>query len=89
MIPSNLNELSEIETARMLHDLDRTERAVIRLRFGLPGGYLSTLEEVGQALGMSREGVRHTELMAMHKLGWLKPSYNTRTVVDEPPHQTP
>lgn len=74
MIPTNLKELSEIEIARMLHELDRTERAVIRLRFGLPGGYLFTLEEVGQTLGMSREGVRHTELVAMHKLGWLKPT---------------
>lgn len=74
MIPLNLSELSEIEIVRTLRDLDRTERAVIRLRFGLPGGYLSTLEEVAEALGMSREGVRHIELMAMHKLGWLKPS---------------
>lgn len=74
MIPDNLNELSEIEIARTLHELDRTERAVIRLRFGLPGGYLFTLEEVAETLGISREGVRHTELVAMHKLGWLKPT---------------
>lgn len=73
MIPGNLSTLSEIEIARMLTDLERIERAVIRLRFGLPGGYLSTLEEVAQALGMSREGVRHTELVAMKKLGWLSP----------------
>lgn len=71
MIP-NFEKMSEIEIARTLHPLNRTERVVIRLRFGIPGGYLSTLEEVGQTLGMSREVISHTELQAMIKLGWLK-----------------
>lgn len=71
MIP-DFSKMSEIEIARTLHCLDRTERAVIRLRFGLPGGYLFTLEEVGQTLGMSREVISHIELQAMIKLGWLK-----------------
>jgi DNA-directed RNA polymerase sigma subunit (sigma70/sigma32) len=71
MIP-DFEKMSEIEIARTLSPLNRTERSVIRLRFGIPGGYLSTLEEVGQALGMSREVISHTELQAMIKLGWLK-----------------
>lgn len=73
MIPTNLDQLSPVEIAEMLAGLDRTERAVIRLRFGLPGGYSFTLEEAGQTLGMSRELVRHTELAAMKKLGWFSP----------------
>ena len=71
MIP-DFSKMNEIEIARLLRDLDRPERAVIRLRFGLPGGYLSTLEEVGQTLGMSREVISHIEVQAMIKLGWLK-----------------
>lgn len=48
--------------------LTERESAVIRLRFGLDRGEGRTLEEVGSALGFSRERARQIEAKAMAKL---------------------
>ncbi|MFE6926237.1 RNA polymerase sigma factor RpoD/SigA [Nocardia sp. NPDC057663] len=48
--------------------LTERESAVIRLRFGLDRGEGRTLEEVGSALGVSRERARQIEAKAMSKL---------------------
>lgn len=75
MIPANLYQLDELSVARILSPLTEVERRVVRLRFGLGGSHsVITLEGVAQAVGMSREEVRQTELGAMRKLGWLTPS---------------
>ena len=55
-----------VETA--LTVLTERESAVIRLRFGLDRGEGRTLEEVGSALGFSRERARQIEAKAMIKL---------------------
>lgn len=44
------------------------ERTVIMLRFGLDGGEAQTLEEIGRALGLTRERVRQIETAALVKL---------------------
>jgi len=44
------------------------EKAVIKLRFGMCGGYARTLEEVGTILNISTERVRHLEESALRKL---------------------
>ncbi|MGS2809031.1 sigma-70 family RNA polymerase sigma factor [Nocardia sp. MW-W600-9] len=48
--------------------LTERESAVIRLRFGLDRGEARSLEEVGSALGVSRERARQIEAKALTKL---------------------
>ncbi|HSJ43228.1 MAG TPA: RNA polymerase sigma factor [Euzebyales bacterium] len=56
----------QLET--VLHELTDREQEVIRLRFGMDGERPSTLEEVGQAFGVTRERVRQIELKTLAKL---------------------
>lgn len=51
-----------------LVSLDQRERHIIRNRFGLLGGDEKTLEEIGQALSLSRERVRQLQCQAIKKL---------------------
>ena len=52
----------------ILNSLNDRERAVLEMRFGLKDGESHTLEEVGQAFGVTRERVRQIESKALRKL---------------------
>ena len=52
----------------MVGDLDEKEREVIRMRFGLDGEEPRTLQEIGEALRLSRERIRQIESKAKEKL---------------------
>lgn len=52
----------------MVDQLDAKERQVIRMRFGLDGEEPRTLQEIGGALGLSRERIRQIESKAKEKL---------------------
>jgi RNA polymerase primary sigma factor len=52
----------------MVAELDEKEREVIRMRFGLDGEEPRTLQEIGDALGVSRERIRQIESRAKEKL---------------------
>jgi RNA polymerase sigma factor (sigma-70 family) len=56
------------ELRSWLDALDSRERRVVNQRFGLQGEEPRTLREVGKALGLSHESVRHIEVRAIDKL---------------------
>jgi len=52
----------------ILNSLNHRERQVLEMRFGLKDGQAHTLEEVGQAFGVTRERIRQIEAKALRKL---------------------
>ncbi|KAG2483834.1 hypothetical protein HYH03_017357 [Edaphochlamys debaryana] len=52
----------------MLADLTEREAKVVRLRFGLEDGKEWTLEDIGDALSVTRERIRQIEAKALRKL---------------------
>lgn len=53
---------------QILGQLLPREAQILRLRFGLEGGQPQTLEQVGQAMGLSRERIRQIERQALRRL---------------------
>jgi RNA polymerase primary sigma factor len=53
---------------RVLGDLPIREREVVMLRYGLDGGRVHTLEELGRRFNVTRERVRQIEIRAIRKL---------------------
>ena len=60
LLKNNLNE--------MLDFLSPRERKIIKMRFGLDGGDVHTLEEVGREFGVTRERIRQIEAKTLEKL---------------------
>jgi RNA polymerase primary sigma factor len=58
----------EHQVRDILHELDDKEARVLKLRFGLDDDQPRTLQEIGDALGLTRERIRQIEQKAMRKL---------------------
>jgi RNA polymerase primary sigma factor len=56
------------QVGRALTRLTPREQEIVRLRFGLAGSPVCTLEELGQRLGLTRERIRQIEAGALRKL---------------------
>ncbi len=56
------------DLAGVLEDLPDSERAVVKLRFGLDGEDPMTLERIGRRMGVTRERVRQIEAAALKRL---------------------
>jgi RNA polymerase primary sigma factor len=71
-VPSVEVEMIRTSFERRIQDmvggLDEKEREVIRMRFGLDGDEPKTLQEIGEAMGLSRERIRQIESRAKEKL---------------------
>ncbi|MGB5604909.1 MAG: RNA polymerase sigma factor RpoS [Gammaproteobacteria bacterium] len=68
--PTDALQEEEIHTnlEECLSQLTDKQRAVVERRFGLHGHSVSTLEEVGQEIGVTRERVRQIQMDALKKL---------------------
>ncbi|BCJ36476.1 hypothetical protein Athai_39790 [Actinocatenispora thailandica] len=60
--------LFQNELQQVLGTLSEREAGVVRLRFGLTDGQPRTLDEIGQAFGVTRERIRQIESKTMSKL---------------------
>jgi RNA polymerase primary sigma factor len=60
--------LMQEQIAGILHTLTEREQRVIELRFGMHDGRPRTLEEVGEAFGVTRERIRQIESKTLSKL---------------------
>jgi RNA polymerase nonessential primary-like sigma factor len=76
-IPDELNPdpavlLQDDDVQRHLNDwlsqLNDKQRAVVERRFGLHGGEIGTLEQVGDEIGVTRERVRQIQIEALKRL---------------------
>jgi RNA polymerase primary sigma factor len=61
-------QLLREQMGTILNSLNSRERRVLEMRFGLKDGRGHTLEEVGQAFGVTRERIRQIEAKALRKL---------------------
>jgi len=66
-----------------LGQLAPREREVLRMRFGLDGGEMRTLEEVGREFGVTRERVRQIESKTLAKLRHPIRAQGLRGFLDE------
>ncbi|OGT41150.1 MAG: RNA polymerase sigma factor RpoS [Gammaproteobacteria bacterium RIFCSPHIGHO2_12_FULL_40_19] len=68
--PADLVQQADLEVhiAHWLESLNEREREVIVRRFGLQGHDRGTLEEVGVAVGLTRERVRQLQIEGLKKL---------------------
>jgi RNA polymerase primary sigma factor len=81
-VPSVEVEMIRTSFERRIQDmvggLDEKEREVIRMRFGLDGDEPKTLQEIGEAMGLSRERIRQIESRAKEKLRRSREAHGLR-----------
>jgi RNA polymerase primary sigma factor len=67
-IEAAAEQMMRSDLARALDALTEREQKILSLRYGLVDGQQRTLEEVGRALGMTRERARQIEAQALRTL---------------------
>jgi RNA polymerase primary sigma factor len=67
----------------ILSELDAKEESVLRMRFGMSTNKTSTLEEVGEYIGVTRERIRQIEQKALNKLKHPTRARKLRSFLEE------
>ena len=62
------NKLQEKDVTKLISVLDNREQEIIKRRFGINNEEPKTLEQIGYALGFSKERIRQIENIALQKL---------------------
>ncbi|MDR0967790.1 MAG: sigma-70 family RNA polymerase sigma factor [Rickettsiales bacterium] len=68
---------------QILSELDPKEETVLRQRFGMSTNKTSTLEEVGEYIGVTRERIRQIEQKALNKLKHPTRARKLRSFLDD------
>ena len=68
---------------RLLKVLDTREQEIIKRRFGIDNEEPKTLEQIGNALGFSKERIRQLENIALQKLRKVERVEKLRTYIDD------
>ena len=71
------------EIAAVLDTVTARERTILELRFGLVDDRPRTLQEVGLAVGLTRERVRQIEVSTLMRLRHPSRSVRLRAFLDE------
>ena len=75
-------EMCTIAT-QILSELDPKEEMVLRLRFGMSTNKTSTLEEVSEYIGVTRERIRQIEQNALKKLARPENARKLRSFLED------
>lgn len=62
------NKLQEKDVTKLISILDKREQEIIKRRFGIDDEEPKTLEQIGNAMGFSKERIRQLETSALQKL---------------------
>ena len=62
------NKLQEKDITKLISVLDKREQEIIKRRFGIDNEEPKTLEQIGNAMGFSKERIRQIENVALQKL---------------------
>ena len=74
--------LESKDIMRLLKCLDQREQEIIKRRFGIDSEEPKTLEQIGNALGFSKERIRQLESCALQKLRKVEYINDYRTYID-------
>ena len=72
-----------------LDSLDKRQRGVLELRYGLDGGRPRTLDEIGLVFNVTRERIRQIENQSLRKLAALAEAQPLRETTDNAPSRLP
>lgn len=80
---STQQKLQKKDVTRLLNTLDKREQEIIKRRFGLEREETETLEQIGNALGFSKERIRQLENIAIQKLRKVERVESLKTYIEE------
>ena len=79
---STQNKLQEKDVTKLIKTLDKREQEIIKRRFGIDNEEPKTLEQIGSAMGFSKERIRQIENGALQKLRRVNNVENLKSYLD-------